>query len=65
MPQLKIKPLVKRASSGAPRFEVRFVNGVWTIFDRINYGHGEPLSTRKQADRVCRDLNEGGLKWAA
>jgi hypothetical protein len=62
---MNIKPLVRRPQSTSPRYEVRFVNGVWTIFDRFNFGHGNPLGTRKEADRVAADLNEGKLKWAA
>lgn len=37
----------------APRFEVRFVNGIWTIFDRVNFVNCEPcLGTYKNALRV-------------
>jgi hypothetical protein len=65
MPQLNIKPFAPKKQPTKARYEVRFVNGVWTIFDRWNFNHGGPLPTRKQADRVCSDLNTGGLKWAA
>lgn len=67
MPQVKIKmTLVKRGpAANAPRYEVKHVNGTWTVFDRRNFGHGAPLGTEKEAERVARDLNAGKLRWAA
>lgn len=67
MPRLQIKGRVPKAVVGLPqsRFEPRFVNGVHTVFDTRNFGHGQPLGTRKEADRVARELNEGKLQWSA
>ena len=65
MPRMNIKPAVRRTSTTSSRYERRFVNGVWTIFDRQHFGHGAPLGTRKEADRIASDLNEGKRQWAA
>lgn len=36
-----------------PRFVKKFVNGIWTIFDRLKFMNVEPnLGTEKNADRL-------------
>jgi hypothetical protein len=35
------------------RYVVKFVNGIWTIFDRVKFTNCEPdLGTKKNADRL-------------
>lgn len=65
MPRLNIKPVVRRRQSAAVRYEARWVNGIWTVFDTVNYGHGPAIGTRKECLRVVAELNAGNLKWAA
>jgi len=67
MPQVKFRmtTINRGPAANAPRYEVRFVNGVWSIFDRRNFGHGQPLGTKKEAERVAESLNSGKLRWAA
>lgn len=66
MPKIAIRMGQKRPTQPArPRFEARFVNGVHTIFDTVNFGHGNPLGTRKEADRVAAELNSGKRRWTA
>jgi hypothetical protein len=39
------------------RFVIRFVNGIWTIFDRIEFKNCEPnLGTYKNAERVLHSV---------
>ncbi len=36
-----------------PRFVTKWVNGIWTIFDRVKFQNCEPcLGTKKNAERV-------------
>lgn len=36
-----------------PRYVVKFVNGIWTIFDRLNFCNCEPnLGTKKFAEQL-------------
>lgn len=65
MPRMNIKTTVRRPVVLTARFESRFVNCVWTVFDRYNFGHGPALRSFKDADRTARSLNEGRLQWAA
>jgi len=67
MPRMNVKPFVKRPQSQAPiaRYEVRFVNGNWTIFDLWNYDHGPAVGTYKEAQRILEKLEAGELRWAA
>lgn len=65
MPRLNVKPLQKRAPSTQARYERRFVNGVWTIFDRWNFDHGPAIHTAREAARTADALNMGSLKWTA
>lgn len=45
------KPVAKAAAQ-PPRYSVRFQNGVWVIFDRINFAPCEVVrpNTKKAAD---------------
>lgn len=36
----------------APRYVIRFANGTWIIFDRVNYVACEAFSIRKEAERA-------------
>lgn len=66
MPRMNIKPAMRRPQAATTtRYERRFVNGVWTVFDRQHFGHGAPLGTLKEADRIADDLNEGKRQWVA
>lgn len=65
MPRIRIKPQVRQPQAARARFERKFVNGVWTIFDHHKFGHGLPIGTVKEAARIERDLNEGRRQWAA
>jgi hypothetical protein len=67
MPRLQMKTQVGRKTPAAngPRYEARFVNGVHTVFDRHNFGHGQGLGTAKAAEDIADKLNRGVLKWAA
>lgn len=39
----------------AERYVVKFVNGIWTIFDRVEFKNCEPcLGTKKNAERVWK-----------
>lgn len=65
MPRMTMKTPVRRVQAQAPRFEKRFINGHWSVFDRRNFGHGPGVGTEKEVDRVVRELNEGKIVWAA
>lgn len=66
MPRMNIKPALRRTQSAtSQRYERRFVNGVHTVFDRQNFGHGLPLGTQREAERVVADLNSGKRQWTA
>ena len=65
MPRLNIKPAQRRVNTVSTRYERRFVNGVWTVFDRMHFGHGIPLGSKKEADRIAADLNEVSMRCAA
>jgi hypothetical protein len=65
MPRMTMKTRVTRPQAALVRYEVRFVNGQWTVFDRLNFNHGPGIGTKKQADRILADLTTGDLRWAA
>lgn len=66
MPRMNIKVLSRRPKTNdTTRYEARFINGIWTVFDRWNYGHGLPLGSGKEARNTAARLNAGELKWAA
>lgn len=65
MPRLQIKTRVRQQPTQQARYAARWINGVWTVFDRLNFNHGLPLGTGAQANRVAAQLNEGKLQWAA
>jgi hypothetical protein len=39
-------------SAPAERFVIRWVNGVWVIFDTVKYEHARTAGTRKEIDRI-------------
>jgi hypothetical protein len=66
MPRMNIKGHApKKVVVGLTRYEPRFVNGSWTVFDTERFGHGPGIGTHKEAKRVAQDLNEGKLQWSA
>ena len=65
MPRMNIRPTVRRPLADTTRFERRFINGHWTVFDSRNFGHGPGVGTAKEADRIVRELNEGKMQWVA
>lgn len=65
MPRMIMKTPVRRVQSMAARFEKRFVNGQWSVFDRRNFGHGPGVGTEKAVDRLVHELNEGRRVWSA
>jgi hypothetical protein len=67
MPRMMMKGHAPKKAVVGPstRYEHRFVNGVHTVFDRVNIGHGLPLGTAKEAARVASELNQGKLQWTA
>lgn len=66
MPRMNVKtPAPRPQASSTPRYSPRFINGIHTVFDRVNFGHGPGLRTAKDAVRVAGELNEGKLQWRA
>jgi hypothetical protein len=65
MPALRIKPVAPKQATTKARFERRFVNGVWTVFNRHTFDHGAPFTTLKEADRILDALNAGRIAWAS
>lgn len=47
--------IVHNGKLNGPRYVTKFVNGIWTIFDRWEFKNCEPdLGTRKNADKVLK-----------
>lgn len=68
MPRMNIRATApKKAVVGpsSPRYERRFINGAWVVFDRARFGHGPAIGTAKEAARIERELNDGKLQWSA
>lgn len=41
------------------RYEVRFTNGAWKLFDTVEYTDVALFFVRTEADRACNDANSG------
>lgn len=45
--------LLLESDMDEPRFVTKWVNGIWTIFDRVRFTNVEPdLGTKKNADKL-------------
>jgi hypothetical protein len=49
------KPQQFNGKLTGPRYVKKFVNGIWTIFDRLYFTNVEPnMGTEKNVDRVLK-----------